>query len=69
MTYLRIQYELKTRGLTEAEIAREFGCSPQHVGAVIRRRSTSAALENLIAEKLGVAVEGVFPDRGREVAV
>lgn len=40
------------QGVTDREIAREYGCSPQFVGQVIKAKKTSAPLWAFIERRL-----------------
>ncbi len=55
-----IQAELKKRGITQREIAKEIGVSAFHLSAVLRGRSSDRVMR-AIAEKIGREPEEVFP--------
>ena len=62
MEPIDIQYELKKRGITQKQIAREEGRSEMSVSKVIRRESTSYPLAKAVSRRLGKKPEEVFPE-------
>jgi len=58
----KIQYELKKRGITQAQAAREEQLSTVFVSAVVNKRSVSARLMRAIAARIECDVREVFPE-------
>lgn len=54
-------YQLRVRGLSLSQLAKEVGVSQQAMSEALMRPSSH--LEPVIAEALGVAVEQLFPER------
>lgn len=52
-------------GLTQAEIARAYGCSRQHVGQVIWGSSRNPEMRRYIARRLGMRVAQIWPESRR----
>lgn len=65
MTPLDIRVALLKAGISQASIAREYGCTRASIGNVIDRRMVSRPLQELIARRLGRTVSEVFPERNR----
>lgn len=59
--------EIKTRlrlmGSSLAGVARELGVTKQTVNAVLAGKGRSKRIEETIAQRLGLTVEEVWPDR------
>ena len=62
-TPLEIKIELMRAGITQAEIARGYDCSPVTVHKVIHGSTMSQGLQALIAKRLGRPVRKLFPER------
>lgn len=63
MSPLKIQYELKKRGITQKQIADEEGKSEMTVSQTIRRKITSRPMMEAISRRIGEKPEIVFPDK------
>lgn len=60
--------ELKRRGITGRQIARQLAVGDDAVSHVLAGRSRSERIETAIAEALGLPVEKVFPPRRTDAA-
>lgn len=58
-----IRAELVRRGITGASIARELGYTKAHVSAIIKGIRKNAQVQQLIADKLGMPFNQVWPGR------
>jgi len=61
MTPLEIQFELKKRGITQRQIARELGVSEMVVSKVVNQQLVSDRVMRGVAEALGYDHRAVFP--------
>ena len=62
MTPIRIQYELKKRGVTQLEIAKKIGVNPMHLSCVVRKQRVSDRVMRAVAEAIEKPVDAVFPE-------
>lgn len=62
MTPLKIQYELRSRGIRQRDLAVEWGCTEQHVGQIILKNRVSDRIMRAIAQKIGRDYRQVFPE-------
>ena len=59
-----IKAELKLRGISFSEIARQLGVTCASVTMVSQGRSMSRRIQNAIASRLGMPTEVLFPETG-----
>jgi lambda repressor-like predicted transcriptional regulator len=62
MDPIDIQYELKKRGISQKQIAKETERSEMSISKVIRKESTSKYLMQIISEKIERDPTEVFPE-------
>jgi len=62
MKPLKIQYELKLRGIQQADIARDLGVSSMAVSHVVNRTIVSDRIMRAVAAAIGRDHREVFPD-------
>jgi predicted transcriptional regulator len=60
--YADIQSELKKRGITQKEIAKELDCSEFHVSRVINKKGGSDRVMKAVAQKIKRDHHEVFPE-------
>ncbi|MDX2270357.1 MAG: helix-turn-helix domain-containing protein [Cyanobacteriota bacterium] len=58
-----IKAQLRLKGSSLAGVSRELGVTKQTVNAVLAGKGRSKRIETAIAQKLGLSVEEVWPDR------
>lgn len=63
MTGLQIRGLLLTRGYTMSRAADEIGVSINMVAMVVNRQRTSARVRRWIADKLGLSVNQIWPQK------
>lgn len=61
MTPTEIKVSLLRAGLSQSELAREYGCSPVVVHQVIMGKGQSRPLKRFLAQRLGVPLKKLFP--------
>ncbi len=61
MSPIDIKILLLRAEIRQADIAREYGCSCAAVNHVVAGRETSRPIQRLIARKLGIPVNRMFP--------
>ena len=59
----RIKMQLRVAGSSLAEVARELGVAGSTVTSVSQGYRRSRRIESAIADKLGVALDSLWPDR------
>jgi len=62
MDPIEIKYQLERNGVSQADIARELGVTKAAIHQVIFRITISDRIQRVIAGKLGLEPEEVFPD-------
>ena len=68
MAPLKIKIALLRAGLTQARIAKEYGCTPVAVHLVISGKLKSRGIQKHIAGRLELPVENIFPESRRIAA-
>lgn len=58
----KIQYELKKRGITQKQLALEYGCSEMSISHEINGTPVSEEIRKLIAKKIDIDPKEVFAD-------
>ena len=56
------------KGIKQADIAREYGCSKVSVHEVIEGKQVSRGIRELLARRLDVSVDRLFPETRRRAA-
>lgn len=62
MTPDQIKANLKDRGFSQSGLARDMGCSPQHVFRVIKEPTYSFPVASHIAKALGKTLPDIWPE-------
>jgi len=55
-----IRMKLREKGVSQSDVARQYGCSPQAVHCAVTGKSNSLGLQHFIAHLLGVRREILF---------